>query len=309
MRVFVTGLSGMLGHSLATVLPAAGHKVVGCGTRDRSRLALPAEIRYERFSFESWADLGRLRDLIGSSGAEVVIQSAAYTKVDLAEGEEVQAHRLNGLLTQAAAQVCDDLGLDLVYLSSDYVFDGRAGRPYREWDTPNPLGAYGRSKLAGELAARRISRHYVVRTSWLFGENGPNFVSTIARAARERSELRVVDDQHGSPTYTTDLASALARLITTRRFGVHHVTNSGVTTWFDFAREIVAAAGLSTSVHRQSTAEAGRPAPRPAYGALDNWAWRVAGEAPLPTWQDALRRYMAAEGLLAESPSETAGVS
>lgn len=306
MRVFVTGLSGMLGHSLAAVLPAMGHRVGGSGTRERSTLALSDEIRYDRFCFESWADLGRLRDLIGSSGAEVVIHSAAYTKVDLAEQEEELAHRANGLFTQAAALVCEEFGLDFVYVSSDYVFDGRAGRPYREWDQPNPLGAYGRSKLAGELAARRISKHYVVRTSWLFGEQGPNFIATIARAARERPELRVVNDQHGCPTYTGDLAGAIGRLINSRRYGIHHVTNSGVTTWFDFARAIVSAAGLATPVHPQSTAESARPAPRPAYGALDNWAWRLAGEEPLPTWQDATRRYMKAVGLAAD-PAATLG--
>lgn len=301
MKVFVTGLSGMLGHSLATVLPGMGHEVAGCGTRDRAALDLPGSVTYEPFCFESWADIALLRQMVASSEAKVLIQSAAYTKVDLAEQEEDLAHRANALFTQAAALVCEDLGIDLVYVSSDYVFDGNAGRPYREWDPPNPLGAYGRSKLAGELAARRIPRHHVVRTSWLFGEHGPNFVATIARAARERPELRVVDDQHGSPTYTRDLAEALGKLISTRRYGVHHVTNSGVTTWFEFAREVVAAAGLSTPVYPQSTAEAARPAPRPACGALDNWAWRVAGERPLPDWRDATRRYMKNAGLLAGS--------
>lgn len=303
MRIFVTGLSGMLGHALAAVLPAMGHAISGCGTRERRVLALPEGVNYERFVFASWSDVASLRDLVAASEAEVLIQSAAYTQVDRAEEEEEEAHRVNGLFTQAAALVCEDLGIDLLYVSSDYVFDGRAGRPYREWDLPGPLGAYGRSKLAGELAARRIPRHHIVRTSWLFGENGPNFVSTIVKAARERPELRVVDDQHGSPTYTRDLAGAIGRLLCSRRYGIHHLTNSGVTSWFEFAREIVRVAGLSTPVQPQSTADAGRPAPRPAFGALDNWGWRVAGEAALPPWQDALRRYMKTAGLLADSPA------
>jgi len=237
-----------------------------------------------------------LRDRVRASGAQVLLQAAAYTKVDQAEQEEEEAHRTNGLFTQAAAQVCAELDLDLVYISTDYVFDGRAGRAYREYDRTAPLGAYGRSKLAGEIAARRIPRHYLVRTSWLFGEHGPNFVATILRAARERPELKVVDDQSGSPTYTRDLAGALARLIVSRRYGTHHLTNSGVTSWYSFAREIVQAAGLETPVLPQSTAELARPAPRPAYAALDNWAWRVAGEEPLPPWQDAIRRYLVRSG-------------
>jgi dTDP-4-dehydrorhamnose reductase len=296
--VFVTGLSGMLGHSLASVLPEVGHIVAGCGTRDRAALALPDSAVYEKFAFETWTDWSRLRELVAASGAEILVQAAAYTKVDLAEEQEEAALCVNGVFAQAAARVCEDLDIDLVYLSSDYVFDGAAGRPYREWDAPNPQGAYARSKLAGEEAARRIARHHVVRTSWLFGNHGPNFVATIVRAARERPELRVVDDQHGSPTYTVDLAAGLGRLMTSRRYGTHHLTNSGVTTWFEFAREIVACAGLSTPVHPQSTADAGRPAPRPAFGALDNASWRVAGEAPLPPWQDALRRYLVRSGLV-----------
>jgi dTDP-4-dehydrorhamnose reductase len=298
LRVFVSGLSGMLGHSLAANLSAAGHSVAGCGTRAPESLSLPKSVSYHPWRFGQWSDLPAFQELVRESGADVLLHAAAYTKVDLAEQEEAAAHLVNGLYTQAAARVAEELSIDLVYVSTDYVFDGRAGKPYREWDEPAPLGVYGRSKLEGEVAARRIPRHYVVRTSWLFGEQGPNFVATILNAARERPELKVVDDQFGSPTYTGDLAAAIAHLIGTRRYGVHHLTNSGVTTWCDFAREILAQAGLSTPVHPQTTAEAGRPAPRPAFGALENWAWHLAGEKSLPPWQDALGRYLASIGAL-----------
>lgn len=295
MRVFVTGLSGMLGHSLAVALGQANHAVTGCGTRPREGLGLPFGVGYEAFSFSSWNDVAVLSDLVGD--VDIVIHAAAFTNVDRAELDEMAAHLVNSLYTQAVVRVCEVRQIDLVYLSSDYVFDGRASRPYQEWDSPCPLGAYGRSKLAGELAARRLPHHYVVRTAWLFGEYGPNFVSTIARVAKESPELRVVDDQFGSPTYCGDLAEAISRLIATQRFGIHHLTNSGVTSWFGFAQVIVGALGLPTRVVPQSTLDAARPAPRPGHGVLDNWAWRVAGEPPLPSWQDALARYLDRSGL------------
>ncbi|MBU6427907.1 MAG: dTDP-4-dehydrorhamnose reductase, partial [Cyanobacteria bacterium REEB65] len=284
-----TGISGMLGQDLAQALLANGSEVRGTGTRERTQLALPGEVGYERYVFDSWDPECLARQI---EGAQVVIHAAAYTKVDLAEAEPLQAHRLNGLYTQTLARACELTGADLLYISSDYVFDGRAGHPYREWDLPNPQGVYGQSKLAGEVATRRLARHYIVRTSWLFGKHGPNFVATILKAARERPELRVVDDQFGCPTYTADLAEAIARLCVSRRYGTYHLTNQGVATWWGFAREIVRQAGLSAPIHPQSTAEAGRPAPRPAFSALDNWAWQVAGEEQLPRWEDALGRYL-----------------
>lgn len=300
MRTFVCGISGMLGHALAEALLEADHEVSGCGMEPRENLFLPQDVHYDHFAFERW-DPDALVRLIGD--AEVVIHAAAYTAVDKAEAEPLLAHRVNALFTQAMARACEITGADLLYVSTDYVFNGRTDRPYREWDATDPLGVYGQSKLAGEIAARRLPRHYIVRTSWLFGERGPNFVATILKAARERPELRVVADQHGCPTYTGDLARAIARLVTTRRYGLYHLTNQGPTTWCDFARAIVRQGGLSTPVHPQSTAEAGRPAPRPAHSVLDNWAWQVAGEEPLPAWEDALGRYLAAAGARVPSRS------
>ncbi len=279
----------MLGHAVADAFLDVGHEVAGCGTRDRAVLALPGEVRYERYTFESW-DPEALARMI--QDAEVVVQLAAHTRVDQAEVEPLLAHRTNALFAQAMARACEITGADLLYVSTDYVFDGRAGRAYREWDPTHPLSVYGQSKLAGEIAVRRIPRHYVVRTSWLFGEHGPNFVATMLKAGRERPELKVVGDQFGSPTYTGDLARAIARLVTTRRYGVYHLTNQGIATWFDFAREILRQAGVDTPVFPQSTADSARPAPRPAYSVLDNWAWQVAGETPLPAWEDALGRYL-----------------
>ncbi len=279
----------MLGHAVAGAFLEVGHAVAGCGTRDRQVLALPGEIRYERYAFESW-DPEAIARLIGD--AEVVIQLAAYTRVDQAEAEPLLAHRTNALFAQAVARACEITGADLLYVSTDYVFDGRAGRSYREWDATAPASVYGQSKLAGELAVRRIPRHYIVRTSWLFGEHGPNFVATILKAGREQPELKVVNDQFGSPTYTGDLARAIARLVTTRRYGVYHLTNRGITTWFDFACEIFRQKGVATPVLPRSTADAGRPAPRPPYSVLENWAWQVAGEELLPAWEDALGRYL-----------------
>ncbi|MBI6546641.1 MAG: dTDP-4-dehydrorhamnose reductase [Cyanobacteria bacterium NC_groundwater_1444_Ag_S-0.65um_54_12] len=298
MRVFIAGLSGMLGQALAKALIADGQEVYGCGQKQRAMLDLPSAAVYQCYSFGGW-ELETIADLVGT--ADIVINAAAYTKVDQAELEELEAYRVNALFAGLLARICELKDCDLAYISSDYVFDGKANRPYREHAMPNPLSAYGRSKLAGEIASRRIPRHYVIRTSWLFGESGANFVKTVCKLAKERTELRIVDDQFGCPTYAQDLAVAMARLIKTGRYGTYHLTNKGMANWFELACEIVTQLNLPVTVLGQSTAEARRLAPRPAFGVLDNWAWQIAGEPPLPCWQDALGRYLnvAASGSLA----------
>lgn len=293
MLAFISGISGMLGHALAPAFLEAGWLVRGSGTREHGATALSSDVDYQQHAFEGW-ELRRLQEVVGP--ADLVIHAAAYTKVDQAQVEEAEAHRVNWLYTQALAHICEDLGIPLLYMSSDYVFNGLNDRPYREYDSPEPLGAYGRSKLAGEVATRRLPRHYIVRSQWLYGEHGPNFIKTILKAAIERPELRVVDDQHGSPTYVEDLAAAIVKLVSTGRFGIHHLTNQGATTWYDFAKEIVRTVNLSTPVYPQSSTEAARPAPRPAMGVLENYAWHVAGEAPLPGWADALHRFLVRSG-------------
>jgi dTDP-4-dehydrorhamnose reductase len=212
---------------------------------------------------------------------DVVINCAAWTDVDGAEEHEAEALRIN---EDGARNVAEVAGR-VVYVSTDYVFDGTKREPYLPSDRVNPMSAYGRTKLAGERATAEANpRHHIVRTSWLFGPGGGNFVETILRLAAERDTLRVVDDQVGKPTYTGHLAQALVELSTREDFGIHHRAGGGQCSWFEFAREIVAKAGLDCDVQPCTTEEFPRPAPRPAYSVL------AGGE--LPTWQDGLEAYM-----------------
>lgn len=235
---------------------------------------------------------------LGRSGAEAVINCAAWTRVDAAEAEPEAAHRANALGPRVLAERCDAAGALLTHISTDFVFDGTATTPIDESATPHPLSVYGASKLAGEDEVRRhTERHQVVRTAWLYGQDGPNFVLTILRLARERDRLRVVADQRGTPTWTGHLAPAILRLVELGRPGTYHLTSSGETTWCDFARAVLAEAGVERPVDAIATAEYPTPAHRPAYSVLDNRAWRMLGEAPLPEWPEGLRAYLAELGV------------
>jgi len=197
---------------------------------------------------------------------------------------------VNGEGTRRVAEACRAVGAGLVYLSTDYVFDGRKGAPYLEADPVSPLSAYARSKVAGEDAVRaNAPRWAITRTAWLFGVSGKNFVKTIVEKAAAGGPLRVVDDQVGSPTYARDLAEAIAQLVSRELTGTYHVTNSGSCSWCAFTRAIVEEVGLAhVAVTPMTTAELGRPAPRPAFSVLANHAWAAAGLRPLRPWPEAL---------------------
>lgn len=277
-NVLVTGAGGMLAADLVPALEAAGHQVTACG-RDRLDVTDPAQARA----------------VIGAARPAVVLHCAAYTNVDGAEADPAQAFRVNQNGARHVAEACREAGAAMVYVSTDYVFDGTATQPYRPEDPPNPVGAYGASKLAGEQAVRdTLDAHYIVRTSWLYGHGGRNFVDTMRKLGREKPELAVVDDQLGSPTWTVPLAEAITRLIATARYGTYHVTGQGTCTWCGLTREIMAREGLTTPVKPLTTAELGRPAPRPAYSVLDNSALLAAGVPLLPLWQESLAAYLAA---------------
>jgi dTDP-4-dehydrorhamnose reductase len=276
MKVLVTGARGMLGQDLVPILREHGHEVSGFGH---------AELDVTR--------LEQVRQVLTAQRPDVVIQSAAYTNVDGAETQLEAAFAINAAGTQHVALACQALGIPLLYVSTDYVFDGALGRPYLESDATNPQSVYGRSKLAGELHVQQLLRQfYIVRTSWLYGRHGKNFVETMRRLGREKPELAVVADQFGSPTWTVPLSHAIARLIQTGRYGVYHATGRGETTWHGFTEKILALEGLSTPVKRLSTAELGRPAPRPAYSVMRNLNLELAGLPLLPPWEESLQSYL-----------------
>ena len=276
MRVLVTGAEGMLGQELVPALESAGHQVLGLGHGD-------ADVTQP----------GALAGALESFEPEWIFHLAAFTRVDDCETRADHAHLVNGLGSRLAAQAAVEAGIPVLAISTDYVFDGRSSRPYREDDPPAPLSVYGASKLAGELAVREVNpRHLIVRTGWLYGGGGTNFVDTILAKAKAGESLRVVDDQRGSPTSTADLAAALIRLAAAGQFGTYHVTNSGDCTWYDLAVHVVKRSGLSVRVERTKSRELGRPAPRPAYSVLSNLLYEQVTGHSMPAWQDAVDRYL-----------------
>lgn len=222
---------------------------------------------------------------------DVVVHAAAWTAVDACEGDPDRALRVNALGTRNVAEAAGMVGAHLVYLSTDYVFDGTSDHPYVEWDEPHPLSVYGRSKLGGERECPPDAT--IVRTSWVCGFSGSNMVKTVLRLAAGDGPLRFVDDQRGTPTFTADLAAAIVTLGLDRRPGTYHVTNAGSTTWFGLVQAVLKAAGYDAGrVEPISTAELDppRPAPRPANSVLDNAALRLGGLPLLPEWQDGTAR-------------------
>jgi dTDP-4-dehydrorhamnose reductase len=276
MRLLVTGAAGMLGRDVCEAAGAAGHEVLALARADLDVV-----------------DAAAVNAAVADARPDAVVNCAAWTDVDGAEADEATATAVNrdGAGHVAAAAV--RAGAHCVHISSDYVFDGRAREPYTEDAATAPLGAYGRSKLAGEHAVLAAAPHgaAILRSSWLFGLHGRNFVATMLRLAAERDELAVVDDQVGCPTWTGHLAPALVAVAERRLTGVLHVAGGGACSWFELARETFRVAGVACAVRPQSTAAAGRPAPRPPYSALRS----TRPDAPvLPPWQDGLAGYLAA---------------
>jgi len=277
VRVLVTGAAGMLGQAVMPALTAAGHTALG---GDLPELDVTRREPLER--------------AVGDFRPDWVFHLAALTRVDECETRQEEAFRVNALGTRNVALAAAVAGAALLAVSTDYVFDGTATRPYREDDTANPQSVYGASKWAGEQAVRAVlPRHLVVRTSWLFGPGGANFVDTIAARARAGEPLRVVDDQRGSPTFTRDLAEGLLRLVGSGRLGTYHCTNSGACTWYDLAAHVVARAGAGATLERTDTASFPRPAKRPAYSVLGNACFEQATGWRMPPWQDAVDRHLA----------------
>lgn len=261
MRVLVTGAGGQLGREVVELLESAGrHEVVACdhGTLDVG-------------------DRDACHQVIGTAAPDTVVHAAAWTEVDGCQADPDRAWRDNALGTRHVAEAARLVGARVCYVSTDYVFDGVSEKPYTEWDATNPVSTYGRSKLAGETVLGPDDT--VVRTSWLCGRHGRNFVKTVLSRASAGQDLEVVDDQHGCPTFADDLAGAICRLVVARLPGLFHVTNQGPTTWYRFAVDILAAAGLDRGlVSPITTAERPRPAPRPARSVLDNAALRLSGQ-------------------------------
>jgi len=307
LRVLVTGGNGQLGRDLRDVLagdvPAGGLDPRGPGAN--GILPPVAEGTFEVVSTDidtlDIVDRSAVKAAADAFRPDIVLHGGAYTAVDACESEPDTAFAVNALGTRNVAEAAAGIGAHLVYISTDYVFDGTADRPYLEWDPPNPRSVYGRSKLAGELETHTVAgpSATVVRTAWVSGAHGANMVKTVLRLAAGQPDgpLRFVNDQHGCPTFTADLARAVVRLALDRRPGTFHVTNQGETTWYGFARAVLEAAGADPDrVEPIATSELSpaRPAERPANSRLDNAALRLSGLPMLPVWTDSLARLVSA---------------
>lgn len=276
MRILVTGAGGMLGSDLVARF-RSGHEVTGV-TRHDFDILKESEIR---------GFLARVRP-------DWVIHAAAFTNVDRCESEPDKAYRVNSEGARDVARACWSVGARMLYISTDYVFDGTKGSPYMENDPVNPLNVYGKSKLRGEQEVQKVLRDaLIVRTSWLYGHKGPNFVEAILAQVGKKDELAVVADQVGNPTYTPDLADAVARLVEAGAYGPVHVTNEGLCSWYGYAGKILELAGITgMKIKAVTTAELGRPAVRPAYSALSKDRYYNITGHRLRDWKEALAEYL-----------------
>ena len=299
MKFFVTGVAGQLGHDVMNELAKRGYEGVGSdiapqysGVEDGSSVTTMPYVGMDI------TDAKAVRETILSVKPDVVVHCAAWTAVDLAEDEDKKekVYAINAKGTQNIADVCKELDCKVIYISTDYVFNGQGTEPWQpDCKDYQPLNVYGKTKLEGELAiSNTVSKYFIVRIAWVFGLNGKNFIKTMLSVGKTHDEVRVVNDQIGTPTYTYDLSRLLVDMAETDKYGYYHATNEGgYISWYDFTCEIYKQAGLSTKVTPVTTAEYGvSKAARPFNSRLDKSKLTENGFRPLPTWQDALSRYI-----------------
>ena len=278
MKVLVTGVKGQLGYDVVGELTKRGITSIGVDI-DEMDITDPESVK----------------SVITEAAPDAVIHCAAYTAVDAAEDNVDLCRRVNRDGTQNIANVCKALDCKMVYISTDYVFDGEGTRPWEPDDKQTPLNVYGQTKYEGELAVMNtLSKYFIVRIAWVFGINGKNFVKTMLNLAKTHDKLTVVNDQTGSPTYTYDLARLLVDMVLTDKYGIYHATNEGFVTWYEFACEIFKTAGVDIEVLPVPSSEYPTKAKRPSNSRMSKDKLKENGFEPLPTWQDALKRYIEA---------------
>lgn len=277
MKVLVTGVKGQLGYDVVNELTKRGHESVGV---DIDEMDI--------------TDGEACRRVITEAAPDAVIHCAAYTAVDAAEDNEDLCRRVNADGTRNIALVCRDLDIKMVYISTDYVFDGQGTRPWEPDDARDPLNVYGVTKCEGEMAVEElVKKFFIVRIAWVFGVNGKNFIKTMLRLSQERGAVSVVDDQIGSPTYTYDLARLLVDMTESEHYGRYHATNEGFCSWYEFACEIFKQAGMAeVKVTPVDSSQFPAKAKRPMNSRMDKSKLAANGFEPLPAWQDALGRYL-----------------
>lgn len=276
MKVLVTGANGQLGYDVVKELQKQNIECYGATRKE-----------FDLVDFEA------TKNFIINYMPDVVIHCAAYTVVDKAEDEQGLCYLVNASATENIAEICKKINAKMLYISTDYVFDGTKDGFYEVDDEPNPINVYGKTKLMGEQAVQRIlDKYFIVRISWVFGEHGNNFVKTMRQLGKERKEINVVADQYGSPTYTTDLAPLLAEMIQTDKYGIYHVTNEGVCTWAEFAEEIFKIVNMDVKVNHITTAEYPTKAKRPLNSRLSKNSLIMNNFNKLPLWQKSLKIFV-----------------
>lgn len=299
MKVFVTGVGGQLGHDVMNELNKRGYEGIGSDIAPSySGIADGSAVTTMPYMPMDITDTAQVESTLAAAAPDVVIHCAAWTAVDLAEDEDKRekVFAINAKGTENIAKVCKKLGCKMVYISTDYVFDGQGTEPWKpDCKAYKPLNVYGQTKLEGELAvSRNLEKYFIVRIAWVFGLNGKNFIKTMLNVGKTHDTVRVVNDQIGTPTYTLDLSRLLVDMVETEKYGYYHATNEGgFISWYDFTKEIYRQAGLKTNVVPVTTAEYGlSKAARPFNSRLDKSKLQESGFTPLPTWQDALSRYL-----------------
>lgn len=276
MKVFVTGVKGQLGYDVVNELEKRGLEAVGVDIQEMDI-----------------TDAESVNKVIGEAAPDAVIHCAAYTAVDAAEDNEEICRKVNADGTQNIANMCKKLDIPMIYISTDYVFDGQGERPWMPDDERAPLNVYGQTKYEGELAIQNtLEKYFIVRIAWVFGINGKNFIKTMLNLGRTRDHLTVVNDQYGSPTYTYDLARLLVDMIQTDKYGIYHATNEGICTWYEFACEIFRQAGIAVNVTPVTADQYPAKAKRPSNSRMSKDKLEENGFERLPAWQDALGRYL-----------------
>lgn len=276
MKVLVTGVKGQLGYDVVNELNKRGHVAIGTDIEEMDI-----------------TDAASVDKVIKENTPDAVIHCAAYTAVDAAEDNVELCRKINADGTQNIANVCKELDIKMIYISTDYVFDGEGERPWEPDDERTPLNVYGQTKYEGELAVQNtLDKFFIVRIAWVFGVNGKNFIKTMLNLGKTRDSLTVVNDQFGSPTYTYDLARLLVDMVETDKYGIYHATNEGICTWYEFACEIFRQAGMNVKVSPVLASEYPAKAKRPSNSRMSKEKLTENGFEKLPTWQDALGRYL-----------------
>ncbi len=294
MKIFVTGVNGQLGHDVMNEIHKRGMEGVGSDiTQSYAGMADETAVCSMPYVQMDITDADAVDRILGGVRPEAVIHCAAYTAVDAAEENEALCRRVNADGPRNIAAVCRKLDIKMIYISTDYVFDGTGERPWEPDDKQAPVSVYGRTKYEGELAVQaQLEKYFIVRIAWVFGTNGKNFVKTMLALSEKYDTLRVVNDQFGSPTYTFDLSKLLVDMILTEKYGIYHATNEGICSWYDFACAIFETAGIRMNVIPVTTAEYGAKAARPANSRMSKEKLTANGFEKLPDWQDALKRYL-----------------